>query len=291
MTAIDARDRPGASERAYARLIRVYPAAFRERYREEMVRLFADQLRDARIGRSAGGVLVTWIRTLADLASSAVAEHLRKDRTVAQSLATFEPTRSMRWLGAIAVVGGVLLLWAFVSWNPFGDPDVNAIRLALFWLAGIAVALALGGRQSVAGARLARAATSLILLTGAWNIAWIILSIGRDAPFSGAFGYLGFWASFLGWLSASLYGAVSLRRAVSHGMPRWSRVATKVAAIALLAGGIVGTFGMDRLGLTRSEPYGELFSTLGALGVGAVGLGWLLLGGVLILGGRRRAAT
>ena len=48
---------------------------------------------------------------------------------------------------------------------------------------------------------------------------------------------------------------------------------------------------MDRLGLTRSEPYGELFGNLGALGVGAVGLGWLLLGTVLVLGPRRTAAT
>lgn len=291
MTAVDAPDRPGPSERVYASLTRVYPAAFRERYREEMVQLFADQLRDARAGSGAGGVLMTWLRTLADVASSAVGEHLRKDRPVAQSLAMFQPTKSMRLLGLLAVVGGVLLLWAFVSWNPFADPNLNSARLALFWLGGMAVAWALHARQSEASRDLARAATGLVVVTGAWNILWIILSIGRDSPFSGTFGVLGFWASFLGWLSASLYGGVSLRRSMAQGMPRWSGLATRFAALALLVGGVVGTFGMDRLGLTRWEPVGELFRTLGALGVGAVGLGWLLLGGVLVLGGRRRATA
>lgn len=102
----------------------------------------------------------------------------------------------------------------------------------------------------------------------------------------GTFGFLGFWAGFLGWLAASLYGAVSLLRAAWRGMPRWPAVATRLAAAALLVGGVVGTFGMDRLGLTRLDGVGDLFGTLGALGVGAVGLGWLLLGGVLVLGGR-----
>jgi len=290
MTAFGAPDRLGPSERVYAGLTRVYPAAFRERYREEMVRLFADQLRDARTG-GASGVLTAWIRALADLASSAAGEHLRKDRTVAQSLATFEPTRSMRWLGAAAVAGGVALLLAFVSWNPFSDPGLNSIRLILFWFAGIAVALAYRDRQELAGRRAARVATAAVILTGAWNIAWVVLSVGRDSPFSGAFGELGFWAGFLGWLAASGYGAVTLRRLLRLGMPAWLGIATSVAGLALLGGGVVGTFGMDRLGLSRSEPYGDLFGTLGVLGVGAVGLGWLLLGGVLLLGGRRRTAA
>lgn len=45
---------------------------------------------------------------------------------------------------------------------------------------------------------------------------------------------------------------------------------------------------MDRLGLTKSEPYGAIFGTLGALGVGAVALSWLLMGIVLIVGAQQR---
>jgi len=291
MTAVDAPDRLGPSERVYAGLIRLYPVAFRERYREEMVRLFADQLRDARAGTGAQGVLTTWLLTLADLASSVIGEHLRKDRPVAQSLAAFEPSRSMRWMGALAVIGGVLLLWAFVSWDPFTDRAVNSVRLVLFWLGGTAIALAYRTRHSGAGQRLAIAATAAVIVTGLSNAAWVIVAVDRDSPFSGAFGELGFWTSLLGWLSASLYGATSLRGSVAHGMSAGSGLATRVAGVALLVGGVVGTFGMDRLGLTRSEPYGDLFGTLGALGVGAVGLGWLLLGLVLVLGGRQRATT
>ena len=68
MTAFDAPDRAGPSERVYSALMQLYPAAFRERYRDEMVRLFADQLRDARAGRAPGRVAMTWLRTLAETA-------------------------------------------------------------------------------------------------------------------------------------------------------------------------------------------------------------------------------
>lgn len=280
------------STRLYAGLLRLYPAPFRARYRDEMVLLFADQLRDAQIERGLTGLLLTWLRTLPDLAKTAIGEHLRRDRTVAQSLATFEPTRSMRLLGLLAILGGVLLLWAFVSWNPFAEQSVNSIRLGLFWAAGIAVAIAFHARQSAVSPRLAVVATGAVVVAGAWNILWILIAVERNSPFAGAFGFAGFIAGFAGWLIASFYGASMLViRASWRGMSRWAGVVTRIAALSLLVGGPVATFGMDRLGLTRSEPYGEVFGTLGALGVGAVGLGWLLLGTVLVLGPRRTAAT
>lgn len=280
------------STRLYAGLLWLYPAPFRARYRDEMVLLFADQLRDARTERGLAGWLLTWFRTLPDLAKTAIGEHLRGDRTVAQSLETFEPSRSMRLLGALAVLGGVLLLWAFVSWNPFTDQVVNSIRLVLFWAAGMAVAIAFHGRQAVASPRLAVLATGAVVAVAAWNIFGMLLAVGRDLPFAGAFGFAGFVAEFAGWLVASFYGASMLfMRAAWRGMPRWAGTVTRMAAVVLVVGGPVATFGMDRLGLTRSEPYGEAFGTLAALGVGAVGLGWLLLGTVLVLGPRRTAAT
>jgi hypothetical protein len=286
MTTAGAPDRLGPSERLYAGLIRIYPAAFRERYRGEMVRLFADQLREARAGRGASGVLTTWLRTLSDLATSAIGEHLRKDRTVAQSLATFQPTRSMRVLGAVAIGGGVLLLWAFISWDPFADRTVNTIRLAMFWLASIAVAVAFHGRQAAIHPRGALLATGAVVLFGAWNLLWLALAIGRDSPFGGDFGFVGFLAGFGGWLVAAVYGAAMLAmRAAWRGMPRSLATATRAAAVVLVIAGPVATFGMDRLGLTSSDA-GGLFTTLGALGVGGVGLGWLVLGVVLLLGGR-----
>lgn len=273
------------STRVYTGLLHVYPAEFRRRYGGEMSRLFADQLRDARRPSGLAGV---WLRGLADIASSAIGEHLRRDRTMARSLATFEPTRSMRLAGLLGVAGGVLLLWAFYSWNPFSDGHVNSVRLLLFWSAGVAIALAFHGRQAAVRPLLARAATGAIVLFGAWNVLWVLLAWDRSSPFSGDFGFIGFVASFLGWLAASFYGAAMLVISAAWlGMGRQAATITRLVAAMLLVTGVVATFGMDRLGLTRSEPYGELFGALGALGVGGVGLAWMAMGLVLVVGGRR----
>lgn len=287
---VPGRSRIGSlSTRLYAGLLRAYPAEFRRRYASEMTVLFADQLRDARRPSGLAGV---WLRSLADVAASAIGEHMRRDRTVARSLATFAPTRSMRLAGLLAVTGSVLLLWAFYSWNPFSDPRVNGVRLLLFWSSGIAVGLAYHGRQAPVRPRLARMATGAVVLVGAWNLLWLLLAWDRDSPLGGEFGLIGFVAGFLGWLAASFYGAAMLVIAAAWlGMRRWAAAATTTAAGLLVVAGVMATFGMDRLGLTRSEPYGELFGTLGMLGVGGVGLAWLVLGLVLIVGPRRVRET
>lgn len=277
----------GTSERIYAGLLRAYPGTFRRRYEDEMVLLFADTLRDARAANGAAGTSVTWCRTLLDLASSALGEHLRKDRTMAQSLATFEPTRTMRLLGLFGLVGGALLLWVWLAWNPFADRTANTFRLLAFWLAGSTVPLAFYGRQAVRAPRLALVATAAVVLTSLWNLVWLFLAIDRDSPFAGVFGWAGFIASFSGWLAAGLYGlAVLLIRAAWQGMVRWASVLTRLAAAALVIGGPMAPLGMDYFGLTRSEPYGEVIGSLGAIGVSLVGAAWLLLGVVLLLGGR-----
>ena len=273
------------SSRLYTGLLRVYPTEFRRRYGAEMALLFTDQLRDA-VRPSA--LARVWLRGVVDVASSAIGEHLRRDRTVARSLATFEPTRSMRLAGLLAVVGGVLLLWAFYSWDPFSDRPVNSARLILFFSAGIAVSLAFHGRQAAVRPRAARTATGAVVLFGAWNVLWVVLAWNHSSPFIGEFGMLGFIAMFLGWLAASLYGAAMLIISAAWlGMGRWAATATRVAAGMLTVAGVMATFGMDRFGLLRSEQYGELFTALALLGVAGVGLAWLLLGLVLLVGGRR----
>jgi hypothetical protein len=283
---VPGRSRTGSlSTRLYAALLRAYPAEFRRRYADEMIVLFADQLREARRSSEVAGV---WLRSLADVTANAIGEHLRRDRTVAQSVATFEPTRPMRVAGILAVVGGVLLLWAFISWNPFSERSANWVRLALFGLSGIAVALAYHRRQAAVRPFLARAATGAVVVVGAWNELWLALAWDRDSPFGGDFGMIGFVAGFLGWIAASVYGAAMLVIAAAWlGMGRVTAVVTRLAAALLVVAGPVATLGMDRLGLTRSESYGELFTTLGMVGVMGVGLAWLVLGLVLVAGGRR----
>jgi len=71
-------------ERIYRRLLRIYPRSFRADYEEEMVRLFLDQLDDARrSGRSTDRVSL-WLRGLIDVASNAATEHLRRESPVAK---------------------------------------------------------------------------------------------------------------------------------------------------------------------------------------------------------------
>ena len=284
--------RPGRSERVYTSLLRAYPRAFRARYQDEMVLLFADQLRDARAANGAGGVTTTWIRTLLDLVSSALGEHLRKDRTMAQSLATFEPTRPMRWLGLFGVVGAVLLLFAFISWTPFESLAVNTIRLLVFGMSGAAIAIAFHARQAPASPRLAAVATGAVVIAGVWYSAGNAIGFFVESPFSGTWGFLGALAAAALFGTPTLYGAAMLRMGVAwQGMSKWRAAATRVAAVVLL-GSALGIAGNDRWGLTQEETFGWLWSQLALLGVFFAGAGWALLGAVLVSGrsGARSAA-
>lgn len=280
------------SERVYAGLLRAYPRTFRTRYADEMVLLFGDQLRDARAAHGAGGITVTWLRTLLDLASSAFGEHLRKDRMTAQSLATFEPTRSMRWLGLVGIIGGLLLLWAWVG-NPTDIPVYNLVRLVVFSLGGAAVSLALYPRLAAGRRRVALLVVGAVVFTSIWQIVWILLSSNMLHPFGGTFGRIGFVASHLAWFSAAAFGAAVLWIPTTWaGMGRRSIVATRLAGLGLAIGSIITNVGDDRLELVTSATYGAIWSTIALTGLFLNGAGWVMLGAVLVAGGRgaRRAA-
>jgi hypothetical protein len=194
-----------------------------------------------------------------------------------------------RFAGLVAIIGGLLILWGFVPFNPFDDQRINAVRLVFFWSGGTAIALGFQGLHEVLQSRVGRIATLAVVFFALWNVLWILLSLGTDSLLGDSFGLAGFVAGFLGWLVASLYGiALVANRAALTNLGRLEKTITRFASILLVIAGPVATFGMDRLGLTRSEPYGEAFGTLGALGVGAVALSWLMMGIALIVGARRR---
>ena len=274
-----------ASERVYGGLLRVYPAAFRARYRDEMVVLFGDQLRDARSGRGSRGVAYTWMRTLIDLVTSAVGEHLRRDRIVAQTLTTFEPSRSMRLLGLFGAIGAALLLGAFVSFLPFEDPAINRIRLVAFALAGAAISLAFYRRQALVAPTLALLTTSAVVIAGIWYAAWVILADRVESPFIGAFGLVNMFANIALWVTPVVWAVGLLHTGAAwQGMSPNLRLVTKVA-LWILIGSIVAWLGDDRLGLVDSL-WGELWQMIALAGVAMNGIGWLLLGVVLLFGGR-----
>ena len=274
--------RHSLSERVYGGLLHAYPARFRARYADEMVLLFADQLRDA---NTAGGVAATWFRTLFDLASSSVGEHLRRDRSMAQSLTSFEPTGAMRLLGIAGLVGGLLILWAFVG--DIGEEPANTIRLTVFYLGSAAIALALHSRLAASRPRLAFAVTAAVVFTSLWNVLWILLSAGLTHPFGGTFGMIGFASVHLGWFSAAAFGAAVLWvPTVWAGMGRSQVTVTRMAGLALLIGSIATNAGDDRLGLVNSDAYGALWRPIALTGLFLNGAGWVLLGTVLLLGKR-----
>jgi len=271
--------------RLYAALTALYPTAFRARYRDEMVVLFGDQLRDARATRGSAGIVATWVRGMVDLVVNAVGEHLRGDRTVAQSLASFEPTRGMRLLGLFGVVGAGLLLWAFVSFNPFQDQAVNTVRLFLFSLAGAAIALAFHRRQAVVAPPLAALTTAGVVIAGVWYATWLLLSNTVDRPFLGTFGFLNMLANIALWVTPAIWAIGMLHTGAAwQGMPRRLAAVTRLGVWTLL-GSIVGWLGDDRLGMVDSL-WGDFWQGVALAGVAMNGLGWLILGGVLLVGGR-----
>jgi hypothetical protein len=68
------------SERAYGTLLLAYPREFRRRSRGEMVQAFGDLCREAKWWGGASGLVMLWVRTVPDLASTEFAEGSRKVR-------------------------------------------------------------------------------------------------------------------------------------------------------------------------------------------------------------------
>lgn len=95
-----------------------------------------------------------------------------------------------RALGVVGMLGGLGLLLAFVVKIPTA---LNTVRLILFCAGAIAIGVALYGRHAEVS-RLALAGTIPLIVANGWYIAWILLAIGRERPFAGDFGLVGFWA-------------------------------------------------------------------------------------------------
>jgi hypothetical protein len=137
-------------ERAYRRLLALYPAAFRARYEDEMVTAFTDQWRLAQAPASRGGIALLWLRTIGDVLSTAPGQHLRKGELVPRpvemtaGVGIVEPDRWARARVAIAL----LPLWcAIVLWlriPGFFDPLVDSRLSVVGMPAGRIVVFVIG---------------------------------------------------------------------------------------------------------------------------------------------------
>jgi hypothetical protein len=251
-------------ERIYRRLLRVYPADFRRDYAEPMAQLFADQLRDSRAAGTMAGPLGLWIRTLLDLATSSISQHLERDRTVAHSAAPL-PTVSSRALGIAGMLAGAVLLAPFLVTFEAGW---FAPHLIVFNAFVMALAIGMHRRQATASLGLALAATATVVIANGWYLAMTALSMADLNPFGGQFGFIYFLAGIAHWGSAAAYGAATI---VIGAFWRWS-------GALLLIGSVLAGLGMDRLGLVAGD---SIFGPLSQVGIPLHGAAWIVLGAEL----------
>jgi len=264
----------GLSLRVYRALLRLYPADFRRRFGEETVQLFSDQLRDASARGPLGGIAITWLRTLGDLAITAVSEHVRRDRTVAQSLAV-PPSPWSRALGAAGITGGGLLVAAFIPGLPW-TADLFNLRLALLNVGAVAIVAAVYRRQSAVAARTALVAAVPVLVANAWHLVLIVRIVAQPGePGRGDYGPIYPIALGATWLAGAWFGLVSFR---IEFVQRW-------AALALAIGSVLAFTPM--IGMADGA-YGTLFGQLALAGIALTGLGWIFLG--IDVATRRRPA-
>lgn len=105
-------------ERAYNRLLRLYPGEFRAHYGAEMARLFADQVRDAEASRRPFAFAALWARSVVDLLATASKEHLEKEHPVPQPVdvtsAALVPEPRRIPNGVLRVLLGLLPMWILV---------------------------------------------------------------------------------------------------------------------------------------------------------------------------------
>jgi hypothetical protein len=184
---------------------------------------------------------------------------------VAQSLAV-APSTSSRLLGLVGILGGMVLLAAFVPVN-WGTELFN-LRLVLFNAGAIAVVVAVHRRQASAAPTVALLAAVPAILANAWYLVMTVLSLGRSGPMgAGDFGLVYFFAAAAMWLTDSAFGLATLRLGV---VTRWG-------AMALAIGSLLAFTGMDRLELTSADSP-TIFGFLALAGVALNGIGWILLG-------------
>jgi hypothetical protein len=180
----------------------------------------------------------------------------------------------VRVLGLLGIVGGIAVLAAFVVTIP---PAQNTARIFLFLAGGVGVALAAHEPQARVSGRLALACVIPLVLANGVVAIWELLSLGRDRPFAGDFGLVGFYAGLAMWLAHAWYGIATVRIGV---LSRW-------AAIALVVGSVLAITGMDRLELTSSvNP--TIFGPLSLLGIALNGIAWALLGLGVVMPGLHR---
>lgn len=258
-----------AYDRLFQGLLRLYPAAFRARYGDELQQVCADEMRDARAVGARRGPLQTLLGTIVDVAWCGLVERASHSGSPA-------PTPTMRLLGVLGIAGGLILVSAFLFFIP---GTFDTARLVLFNAGAIAVAI--GVFSLLPGVRRRRAALLVALVIVA-NLAYglgVVYTAQFERPFAGGRGVVFAWLNHALWLADSLFAIVVFRL---------GGVVARLAALALALGGfaIVGI----APGLRSLWEPNELASAIALAGVALNGLGWILLGLVVAFPGQVEGA-
>jgi hypothetical protein len=184
------------------------------------------------------------------------------------------PSSLDRALGAAGIVGGAVLLAAFVIDIP---GDVNTLRIVTFNVGAIAIALAIHRRLAALGVPLVLAIAAAAALANAWYLVMTLIALGRPVfpePDPG-FRLIGFYAGLAMSLTDAALGLVAWR----------SGVVTRLGSIALAIGSLLAILGMSHLELTSSA-HPTVFGPLSLIGIALNGVGWTVLGLDVMLAGR-----
>jgi len=184
---------------------------------------------------------------------------------MAQSLSK-PPSASNRLLGLVGILGGLILVAAFVPAIPW-TADAFNLRLILFNVGAIAIVIAVRRRQALVAPALALLAALPALFANAWYLTMIVLATARPGPFPGELGLIFFWAGAAMWLADAWFGLITLRLGI---VSRWG-------GLALAAGSALALTGMDRLDLVTG-PFAQFFQPVALAGIALNGIGWILLG-------------
>jgi hypothetical protein len=115
------------SQRAFTRLLMLYPREYRQEYGPQMAQLFKDCSREA-VGQSGAAALLTlWTATLLDLFKTAFEEHLKE--------LTHMSKEKFTRLGGWALIAGAVLLLPLMG---LGDIETLMGGLGVYLKAGLA---------------------------------------------------------------------------------------------------------------------------------------------------------
>ena len=187
-----------------------------------------------------------------------------------------------RLLGLLGIVGGVALLAGFLPLFPWDSGQFVVLRIVLFNLGTIAIAVAIHRRQGSAGRGLSMAAAAAAIGANAWYLVMVILSIGRPQfpePDAG-FRPILFYAAIALWLADAAFGFVAARLGI---VSRW-------AALAVAIGSVLALTGVGGLGFTTG-PMRAIIEPLSLAGMVVLGAGLVILGIGLASRSEARAAV